>query len=96
MTRSREVHNMFRFDRLRRPLAVFGLLALLLAPLPAPAHGEESPSTGDTWAGVVFATICGASISINRFVPGVPIVVVVGAVSCFGMLADAMASPDAP
>lgn len=87
---------MFRFDRLRRPLALFALLAVLLAPFPARADGEGDPSTDDTWAGVVFATICGASIAINRFVPGTPIVVAVGGVACLGMLMDAMANPDTP
>ena len=85
---------MFRFDRLRRSLALFALLAMLLAPFPARAWGEDEPPTDESMVGVVFAVLCGASASINRMVPGVPIVVVVGAVSCFGMFMDAMASPD--
>lgn len=87
---------MFRFHRLRRSLALFGLLAVLLAPFPVRAEGDEAPPTDETWVGVVFATICGASLNINRWTPGVPIVVVVGVASCFGMLADAMATPDVP
>lgn len=86
---------MNRIVCLRRPLAALALLAALLAPLPARA-GDLDPSTGESWVGVVFAVICGASISINRFAPGTPIVVAVGAVACFGMLVDAMATPDAP
>ena len=87
---------MFSFNRLRRSLALFGLLAVLLAPFPVRAEGDGEPPTDETWAGVVFATICGASLNINRFLPGVPIVVAVGAVSCFGMFVDAMATPDVP
>lgn len=86
---------MFRFERLRRPLAALALLAVLCAPLPARAE-DTAPPAGESWVGVIFAVICGASISINRFVPGTPIVVVVGAVACLGMLADAMAEPDTP
>lgn len=86
---------MTRIARLRRPLAALALLAVLCAPLPARAEDPEPPA-GESWVGVVFAVICGASVTINRFVPGTPIVVVVGAVACLGMLADAMATPDTP
>jgi len=86
---------MSRFDRLRPALALLALLAVLLAPFPARAEGDAAPPE-DSPAGVIFAVLCGASFSINRMVPGVPIVVVVGTAACLGMLMDAMASPDGP
>lgn len=86
---------MTRIVRLRRPLAALALLAALCAPLPVRAE-DPGPPAGESWAGVIFAVICGASFTINRFAPGTPIVVVVGAVACLGMLADAMATPDTP
>ena len=86
---------MHRSKRPRRTLVALGLAALLLAPLPARAVDGSSPDTGSTMVGVVFAVICGASISISRMLP-IPIVVATGAVACFGMIVDALASPDAP
>lgn len=86
---------MNRSKRPRGTLVALGLAALLLAPLPARAVDGNTPDTGSSMVGVVFAVICGASISITRMLP-VPIVVATGAVACFGMLVDAMATPDNP
>ena len=85
---------MFRSNRSSRTLVALGLAAVLLAPLPARAVDDVAPPTGGSPAGVIFAVLCGASISINRMAPGVPIVVAVGAAACLGMLLDAAASPD--
>ncbi len=46
---------MFRFDRFRRRLALFSLLAVLLAPFPARAGAEDAPPTDESVVGVVFA-----------------------------------------
>ena len=86
---------MHRSKRPRQALIALGLVALLLAPLPARAVDGTAPPTDSSMVGVIFAVVCGASISITRMLP-VPIVVATGAVACFGMLVDAMASPDAP
>lgn len=86
---------MNRIVRLRRPLAALAFVAALLAPLPARAE-EPLPPAEESPIGVIFAVICGASIHINRQLPGLPIVVVVGAAACLGMLVDAMATPDGP
>ncbi len=87
---------MSRFDRSRRALATLALGALLLAPLSTRALAGSEPDTGESKAGVVFAVICGASVSINRMAPGTPIVVAVGAFSCAMMVALAWAEPDVP
>lgn len=87
---------MFRFDRSRRALAALALVALLFAPLPGRALAEDVPDPEGTKAGVILAVICGASLSLSRLAPGVPIVVSVAIFSCLGMLADAMTTPDAP
>lgn len=79
---------------LRHAVVATGLAALSLAPLPVRAAGTDAPPAGSP-AGVVMAVICGASIAIARIQP-VPIVVAVGAVACFTMLADAWATPDVP
>lgn len=84
---------MHRLYRLRHPLAALVLAAALLAPPPVRADDAPPPADGSP-AGVVFAMLCGASISINRMAPGIPVVFTVGAFSCFAMLVDAMATRD--
>jgi hypothetical protein len=86
---------MHRSKRPRRTLVALGLAALLLSPLPARAVDGTEPPTDSSVVGVIFAVICGASISITRMLP-IPIVVASGAVACFGMLVDAMVTPDTP
>lgn len=80
----------------RRPLAAVAAAALALTLLaPLPTRADETPPRGDgSPLGVVFAVLCGAGVSISRLAPGVPIVVVVTAVSCLGMFIDGFASPD--
>lgn len=87
---------MFRFDRPRRALATLALAAMLIAPLPTRALGGDAATPDETRIGVIFAVICGASASISRLAPGIPIVVSVTIFSCAAMLMDAMASPDTP
>lgn len=86
---------MHRSKRPRHTLVALGLAALLLAPLPARAEDGTAPPTDSSIVGVAFAMICGASFAIVRILP-VPIVAATGAVACLAMLADAMATPDAP
>jgi hypothetical protein len=76
-------------------MVALALAALLLAPLPARAVDGTDPPSDSSLVGVVFAVVCGASISITRMLP-VPVVVATGAFACLGMLVDAMVSPDHP
>jgi hypothetical protein len=86
---------MHRSKSPRRTLVALGLAALLLAPLPVRAGDGTAPPTDSSMLGVCFAVICGASVSIARAIP-VPIVAATAGIACLAMLADAMATPDAP
>ena len=84
---------MFRSKRPLRALAAVAVAAALAAPPVSRAQSDPSQPASSP-IGVVFAVLCGAGININRMAPGVPIVVVVTAASCLGMLVDAMATED--
>ncbi len=85
---------MIRSLRLRQAVLALTLAAALSAPAAVRAAGTGDPPDAGSPFGVAMAMLCGASIAITRIAPPVPIVVAVGAVSCFTMVVDALISPD--